>query len=101
MQNPVRGDWIIDVKKNFEELGITETINQMKLMSKFKFHKMVIKAVKKKTFKVLIEVKNSQNKVKHIEFENFEMQKYLKSKFLSNYEAKFTSNTMFRMLDDK
>ena len=84
-----------------EELEITETIEQIKLMSKVKFQTIVNKAVRKKTFKVLLEVKNSHSKVKHIKSENFEMQKYLKSKFLSNYEAKFAFNARCRILDVK
>ena len=101
MQTPVKGDWIIDVRKNLEELEITDTVDQIQSMSKLKFQKMVNKAVRKNTFKVLTDVKNSHKKVKHIKFENLEMQKYLKSKFLSNYEAKFAFNARCRMLDVK
>ena len=50
MQTPVKGDWIIDVRKNLEELEITDTVDQIQSMSKLKFQKMVNKAVRKKTF---------------------------------------------------
>ena len=41
MLNPVKENLIIDVKKNLEELKITETIDEMKCMSKLRFQKIV------------------------------------------------------------
>ena len=68
------------------------------MMSKFKFRKIVVHAVRTKTFHDLIKLKDSQSKVKHIVYDKFEMQKYLKSDALSNYEAKFAFQSRCRML---
>ena len=99
LASPVKGDWVIDVMKNIEELGIKESLEEIKSMSIFKFRRIVVKAVRQKTFKDLNNLKNSHNKVKHIEYEKFEMQKYLKNPALSNHEAKFAFHARCRMLE--
>ena len=101
MENPDKGDWILDVKKNFEELNITESVEEIHNMSKLKFQKIVKKAVRAKSFSDLLKLKDSHTKVKNINFKNFEMQKYLKTKILSNHEVKFAFHTRSRMLDVK
>ena len=101
LSNPDKGDWALEVKKNIEELQITETLEEIEKMSINRFRSIVIKAVRKTTFKNLIEIKNSHSKVKHIEYSNFEMQNYLKSNSFTNYEAKFTFHAKCRMLKIK
>lgn len=98
LSSPVKGDWVLDIKKNLEDYEITESIEEIKIMSKFKFRKIVVNAVRTKTFQDLIKLKDSHSKVKHIVYEKFEMQKYLKSDALSNYEAKFAFHSRCRML---
>ena len=95
---PVKGDWILDVQKNLSELEIDDKMDQIKKMSKFRFHTKISKAVKKKAFEDLVKIKNKHSKVKDIEFSNFKMQGYLKSKLLSNQEAKFLFHSRCRML---
>ena len=89
----MKGDWILDVQKNLNELKITETKDQIRVMSKFRFQAKVRKAVREKAFDDLVQLKNTHNKVKHINFSEFKMQGYLTSKLLSNYEAKFLFNS--------
>ena len=84
-----------------EELQITETLEQIEKMSIYRFRTIVIKAVRKTTFKNLKEIKNSHSKVKHIEYSNYEMQNYLNSDIFTNYEAKFTFHARCRMLKTK
>ena len=91
----------IGSKKNIEELQITETLEEIEKMSINRFRSIVIKAVRKTTFKNLIEIKNSHSKVKHIDYSNFEMQNYMKSNSFTNYEAKFTFHAKCRMLKIK
>ena len=99
--NPDKGDWTLEIKKNIEELEITETLDEIEKLSIDKFRTKVIRAVRKTTFKNLIEIKNSHSKVKHIEYYKFEMQTYLKSEQFTNYEAKFTFHAKCRMLNTK
>ena len=82
MENPVKGDWILDVKKNLEELKLNLEIEEIMVMSKLKFRKLVLEAVRAKAFSDLLELKSSHKKVKHISYEHFEMQEYLKSRSL-------------------
>ena len=89
MENPVKGDWILDVKKNLEELKLNLEIEETMVMSKLKFRKLVHEAVRSKAFSDLLELKNSHKKVKHISYDHFEMHKYFLSKCLSNQEEKF------------
>ena len=95
---PVKGDWILDVQKNLNELKINETEDQIRVMSRFRFQAKVRKAVREKAFDDLVQLKNTHNKVKHINFSEYKMQGYLKSNLLSNYEAKFLFNSRCRMI---
>ena len=95
------GQCDVDVKKKFDELNIKESVEEIHNMSKLKFQKIVNKAVRAKAFSDLLKLKDSHNKVKNINFKNFEMQKYLKTKILSNHEVKFAFHTRSRMLDVK
>ena len=54
-----------------------------------------------KAFSDLLKLKDSHNKVKNINSKILEMQKYLKTKFLSNHEVKFAFHTRSKMLDVK
>ena len=54
-----------------------------------------------KAFSDLLKLKDSHNEVKNINSKILEMQKYLKTKMLSNHEAKFAFQTRSRMLDVK
>ena len=98
---PVKGDWILDVKKNLSELGITETEDQIRAMSRYRFQSRVKKAVRKKALDDLLKLKNTHNKVKHINFSELRIQEYLKSELLSNQEAKFLFHSRCRMLPVK
>ena len=95
---PVKGDWIMDVKKNLKELDINEDEEQIRDMSKSRFQNKVKKAVIKKAFEDLLKLKNNHKKVKNIHYSDFKMQGYLKSNLLSNQEAKFLFHSRCRML---
>ena len=98
---PVKGDWILDVQKNLSELGITESEDQIRTMSKFRFQAKVRKAVRHKALYDLLKLKNTHSKVKHINYSELEMQVYLKSELMSNHEAKFLFHSRSRMLPVK
>ena len=73
-------------------------MEEIKKMSHEKFKKEVDDAVKSKAFEDLINMKNSHSKVKHIQYEKFQMQGYLKPCSLTNFEAKFAFHARSRML---
>ena len=78
LSNPVKGDWVLDVKQNLQDLEIVETIEEIQQMKINKFRKIVNNAIRKKTLKDLNKVKMSHSKVKHIEYASLDMQNYLK-----------------------
>ena len=65
--------------EEFEWTEKTETKDQIRVMSKFRFQAKVRKAVREKAFDDLVQLKNTHKKVKHINFTEFKMQSYLKS----------------------
>ena len=98
LSNPLKGDWVLEAQKNLKEYKISSTIEDIKEMSKMKFKKQVDEAVRNKAFEDLIKVKNSHSKVKHIQYKEFQMAKYLKPNTLSSFEAKFAFHARCRML---
>ena len=99
--SPLKGDWILEIKKNLEEYNVGCTIEEIKKVSESSFKKKVEKAVRMKAFKDLIKVKNSHNKVKEIVYKEFKLQEYLKPNSFSNFEAKFAFHARCRMLKVK
>ena len=95
---PHKGDWVLEVQKDLLDYKIPDTFEEIKKMSEYRFKKQVMKAVRSKAFEDLIKVKNSHSKVKHIEFKEFKMAKYLEPNTLSNTEAKFAFHARCRML---
>ena len=98
LSNPVKGDWVLDVKQNLQDLEIVETIEEIQQMKINKFRKIVNNAIRKKTLKDLNKVKMSHSKVKHIEYASLDMQNYLKPGNLTMFEAKFAFHARCRML---
>ena len=71
-------DWVSTIKKDLKELDIENDFEQIKVMKKLDFKKMVTNRIEKKGMKVLEEKKANHSKVKTLKHENKGMQKYLK-----------------------
>ena len=75
-------DWITTVLKDLEELNLDFTFTDIKHISKENWKKLVKRNVIEKTFKNLLETKQTHSKVMKLEYEKLEMQTYfLPNKF--------------------
>ena len=101
VKNPGENDWILDVRKNLEKLEIFLDFDQIKTATSQQFRTMVDKFINEKCFEDLIEEKNTKNKVKHIQYDKHEIQKYLAPGDISNTQAKQIFLLRSRMLTTK
>ena len=100
--NPVKGDWILTVKENIDELQIQMTFLEIKSMSKDTFKNLVKDNVKTAAFNYLTKVQETHSKSKSIKYKQFELQAYLKSRNKMNImEKSFIFGARTRMLDLK
>ena len=101
VKNPGENDWILDVRKNLEKLEIFLDFDQIKTATSQQFRTMVDKFINEKCFEDLIEEKNTKNKVKHIQYDKHEIQKYLAPGDIGNTQAKQIFLLRSRMLNTK
>ena len=98
--SPVRGDWILTVRNDLEELEIHQTLEEIGKTSKVQFKEMVKAKIQKKAFTYLTELKETHSKVKFLIHIKLHLQPYLQSgSSLSIKEKQFASTARTRMLD--
>ena len=100
-RNPGRNDWVTTVRSNLEYLEIWLDFEQIEMCTEYQFRNLVQKSIEEKCFEYLIEEKNKKNKVKHIQYQKQELQKYLMPGKLSNHQAKKNFLLRNRMLETK
>ena len=91
MINPKKKDWIYTVKENMKHLDIKLTFENIQLMSKDSYKKLIKNKIKEGAFKYLISKRNKRNgKGMEIEYTYLEMQNYLRTEDIeiTNYERK-------------
>jgi hypothetical protein len=86
--NRGKNDWVLTIRKNLEYLEIHLDFDQIEMSSKQEFKTLVEKSLDEKCFEYLTMEKNKKNKVKHIQYEKFEIQKYLLPSKISIHQAK-------------
>ena len=77
-EKPVRGDWSTLVQKDLEDLDINLDYDELKELSKYEIKNLLKEQVEKKAFTYLIKLKESQSKLKDLEYNKLETQNYLK-----------------------
>ena len=75
LEQPCKGDWVSRCKKDLKELGILESFDVIKNMSKQKYKKMLKLKIKENAWKYLIGKRGSKGK--EIEYSTLEMADYL------------------------
>ena len=75
VEQPSRGDWASHCQRDLKELKISETFNEIKLMTKNKFSKMLKRRVKENALEYLTE--KQRVKGKEIVYSDIEMAEYL------------------------
>ena len=87
LQNPSDGDYVQLVKSDFEEMNISFNLDNVKTTGVETFKKQIKNKVKEAALKYLQEKQKTHNKVKHIEYNKLETQKYLTSPLFTNIET--------------
>lgn len=101
ISNPVKGDWVVTVKKDLEDLGINQTFLEFARMSKTHAKKMIREKVEIAAFNYLSELKSTHSKARNLQYSRLRLQSYLKSdpSDLSIQEKQFAFAARTRMLD--
>ena len=100
MRRPCRNDWINSVEKDFKELDIMLTFEDIKALSKQQFKTFVDKTIEQKALEYLNKIKLKHSKVLHIEHTSLNLQEYLQPQNIQNIPlAKFIFHARTRMLD--
>ena len=71
------------------------------MCSEYQFRNLVKKSIEAKCLEYLVEEKNKKNKVKHIQYQKLETQKYLMPGKITNHQAKKIFLLRNRMLETK
>ena len=100
-KSPVKGDWVLRVKKDVEELGLNLTFLEIARTSKADLKKITREKIKSAAFRYLSEVKLSHAKSRNVRHSELKLQSYLQSSQsdLSIKEKQFTFAARSRMLD--
>ena len=98
--SPVRGDWVLTVRKDLEELGMELSFEEITVISKVQFKELVKAKVHEKAFTYLTKAKETHSKVKSLQHSKLQLQPYLRSgNRLTIVEKQFTVAARTRMLD--
>ena len=101
-ENPVKGDWVLTVQKDLDELEIIESFDDIRETTKDAFKKYVKTKVKEKAFKYLKDLQNSHSKSQNIQYKEVKLQEYLKpASSMTIKEKSFIFMARSRMLDVK
>ena len=76
-ENPVHNDFVKTCEKYLKQLNINLTFEQLGEMSTWSVKKLVKEKTSTAAFKYLLEIKNKQTKISHIQYDDLEMQSYL------------------------
>ena len=102
VDNPIRGDWVNQIEMNIRDLGLYLTFDQIKIISKEQFKKMVKEKVKMKSFEFLTKIQATHSKARNIVYKKLNLQTYLGSdSSLSIKEKSLIFAARARMLDVK
>ena len=76
-ESSVKKDFVFTCTKYLETLNISLSFDEIEIMSKFSFNKLLKEKVKVAAFSYLNIEKSKQEKIKNIMYSNLEMQEYL------------------------
>ena len=98
-ENPDRGDWVEQVKKDIDETELDIPMKEIKLLSIEAFRTKVSAAVHNAAFKYLTREKLKMSKIMYVEHEKFQFQKYFQPSGSSIDEVKLLFQLRSRMVD--
>ena len=86
---PIKGDWIIQVRQDIEDLNLPENTTFYETISTEKFKLLLKSKLQDYAFKKFMKMKLLHSKMKCLNYKSLEIQNYLESKEL-NIESKKT-----------
>ena len=102
IKDPVKNDWILTVREDFEELGVGLGFDDIEGLSKDRFKSFLDRKIEERVLNYLNEIKASHKKVSHILHKELKTQEYLKATENTDTKlAKFIFHARTRMLDVK
>ena len=101
LENPVKGDWILQVRKDLDEVEMNVTMEDIQMMSIENFKAKVKTSIRKAALKYLNGEKARMSKIMHISHEALELQHYLSPTTLEVSEAKLLFQLRSRMTNVK
>lgn len=89
MKNPNKKDWVTTILDDLKHLGVNKTMEDIRNMKKGTYMNMIKQRIQTITFENLVKVKLTHSKVKNVEHNGINMQKYLQpnSELISREEA--------------
>ena len=98
-ENPVKSDWVLDVKENLEEFQLPSRLEDIEALSTFQFKSLVKKRARKFELRRLLEIKEvkSKSKMKNLNYSDLKLQDYLLLKTNNISEAKALFKFRLRM----
>ena len=88
LKDPKPKDWVKTIRKDLEDLRLEISIEDIKVMKKSCLKRILNKAIESKAIQRLNMIKGNHSKVRNISHVKLKMQNYLKSKEISQEEAK-------------
>lgn len=88
MADPCRGDFVNLVKDDIKAVNLDLNFDDIKSLSKQVLKKQLKSKIKKTAFKHLNKLKSQHSKVRHMSYTELVLQPYLKSKNITNEQAK-------------
>ena len=97
--DPIKGDWVSQVKEDMKCLSINMSVDDLKLFSKDKFKELVKKHVRAAAFSGLKEIQETHSKSMKLEYKEMMMQGYLSPiSGMTNKEKSFAFSARAQML---
>ena len=98
-ENPVKFDWVLDVKQNLEEFELPSCLEAIQAMSTFQFKSLVKKRAKQYELTKLLELKEEKanSKMRNLTYSELKIQDYLLLKAINISEAKSLFKFRLRM----
>ena len=89
MKNPNKKDWVTTILDDLKHLGVNKTMEDIRNMKKGTYMNMIKQRIQTITFENLVKVKLTHSKVKNVEHNGINMQKFLQpnSEQISREEA--------------
>ena len=86
--DPTKNDWYYSLQKDFQFFGLNLTDEEIKVLPRFQYKKMVKNLVQKAAFAYLIEEKRHHSKLNDVTYSELKLQPYLQDCRFNKEERK-------------